>query len=207
MTHGGVSSHHPLIISYGVMLMKEIWKDIEGYEGMYEISSLGRVKSLISNGLIMKQSKDKDGYCIVCLKRKSFRVHRLVARAFIQNPNNLEQVNHKDENKSNNAIDNLEWCDTIYNINYGTRNEQVRNSLQGQSHTKERIERNREAQKKYWATHESPTSIRVFCDGKEFNSIKECATFYNVHRKTMSIWLRGKRAIPKKFVDMNLHII
>ena len=187
--------------------MKEIWISIKGYEDSYEISNLGRVKSLISNGLILKQSKDKDGYHVVSLKRKSFRVHRLVATAFIPNPNNLEQVNHKDEDKSNNTVDNLEWCNTTYNINYGTRNEQVRKSLKGQSHTKERIENNREAQKEYWSTHENPRSKRVFCGGKEFNSIKECATFYNVKRKTMSTWLNKQRAMPKEFIELNLHIV
>ena len=197
----------PPIILYGVMLMKERWIAIEGYKGLYEVSNLGRVKSLISNGLILKQSKDKDGYYIVSLKRKSFRVHRLVAIAFIPNPNNLAQVNHKDEDKTNNCVDNLEWCDATYNINYGTRNEQVRKSLKGQPHTKERIENIRKAQKEYWSTHENPRSKRVFCGGREFNSIKECANFYNVKAVTMRTWLNGKRAMPKEFKELNLHIV
>lgn len=185
----------------------EKWLSIKDYEGLYEVSNLGRVRSLISNGLILKQSKDKNGYHVVSLKRKSFRVHRLVAIAFIPNPNDLEQVNHKDEDKSNNTVHNLEWCDTKYNINYGTRNEQVRKSLSGQAHTQERVENNRKAQKKYWATHENPRSKKVICDKREFNTIKDCAIFYNVKTSTMSSWLNGRRAMPKEFLKLNLHFI
>lgn len=103
--------------------MEEIWKDIEGYEGLYQVSNMGRVRSLRKN-IILRQSitngyekaalyKNKKGY-------KYFLIHRLVANAFIPNPDNLPQVNHKDENKLNNCVDNLEWCTQEYNINYGT---------------------------------------------------------------------------------------
>lgn len=109
----------------------EIWKAIEGYEGLYEISNYGRVKSLDRighggrklKGRILKKAKNKDGYFVVDLdshgKRKQFRVHRLVATAFIPNPNNYPCVNHKDENKLNNNVDNLEWCTIKYNSTYG----------------------------------------------------------------------------------------
>ena len=113
--------------------MEEIWKEIVGYDGLYQISNLGRVKSLGNNKTkkekILKSSVDGDGYLFVKLyknrKFKSFIVHRLVAEAFIQNPNNLPQVNHKDENKQNNCVQNLEWCTVKYNVNYGTRNKRV----------------------------------------------------------------------------------
>ena len=103
----------------------EEWKDIEEYEGLYQVSNLGRVKSLYwNNERIMKTAKDKDGYLLVNLyknkKGKSYLVHRLVAMAFIPNPNNLPEVNHKDEDKTNNNVDNMEWCGRKYNINYGT---------------------------------------------------------------------------------------
>ena len=106
----------------------EIWKDIEGYEGLYQVSDKGRVKSLKrGNDKIMSLRRDKDGYLLVNLwnnhERKTFKVHRLVCQAYITNSHNLPQVNHKDENKDNNCVENLEWCDSKYNNNYGTHNQ------------------------------------------------------------------------------------
>lgn len=102
----------------------EIYKDIEGYEG-YKISNYGNVKSLkFGKEKILKQTKNKQGYLRVDLykegKLKHYKVHRLVAQAFIPNPNNYPMVNHRDEDKTNNIVENLEWCTPKYNINYGT---------------------------------------------------------------------------------------
>ena len=113
--------------------MDEIWRDIEGYEGLYQISNKGHVKSL-HNGSerILRPVIDKYGYMFVYLynnnARKYFKIHRLVAQAFISNPENKPQVNHKDENKKNNCIENLEWATAKENSNYGTRNERVADS-------------------------------------------------------------------------------
>lgn len=120
--------------------MEEEWRDIKGYEGLYQISSKGQVKSLArpckgfgdyyAKERIKKISRDGVGYCRVALskngKKKHILVHRLVAKAFIPNPDNLPEVNHKDENKENNYVDNLEWCTPKYNSNYGNRNEKLR---------------------------------------------------------------------------------
>lgn len=114
--------------------MEEIWKPI-GYEG-YEVSNLGRVKSYKYdkiNGKIMKPYKNTKGYLQIDLQldgrkrenRVHLAVHRLVAIAFIPNPDNLPQVNHKDEDKTNNCVDNLEWCTNDYNAHYGTHIERV----------------------------------------------------------------------------------
>ena len=114
----------------------EQWKSIAGYEGLYEVSNLGRVKSLNYNKTgvekILKPNKVK-GYLQVQLwrdgKYKMFLVHRLVATAFLPNPEGFEQVNHLDENKSNNCVSNIEWCSAKYNNNYGSHNERVAAAL------------------------------------------------------------------------------
>lgn len=109
--------------------MEEIWKPIEGYED-YEISNYGRVKSLkYGKEKIKSLWIKKKGYRNIVLykdgKGKSELVHRLVAQAFIPNPDNLPFINHKDENPSNNHVDNLEWCTNYYNSNYGSRNQKI----------------------------------------------------------------------------------
>lgn len=115
--------------------MKEEWRYIEDYEGLYIVSNFGRVVSFQGrNPRVMKFGITRKGYLSVGLQknkqRKTCVVHRLVARAFIPNPNNLPQINHKDECKTNNHVDNLEWCTCKYNINYGTYIERQRNFQQ-----------------------------------------------------------------------------
>lgn len=118
--------------------MEEVWKDIIHYEGMYQVSNLGRVRAVdrivdsapevgsrIAYGHILSITMNERGYMKVTLykhnKGKQEYIHRLVAMAFIPNPENLPQVNHKDENKSNNEVSNLEWCSCSYNNNYGSK--------------------------------------------------------------------------------------
>ena len=122
----------------------EIWKDIEGYEGLYQVSNKGRVKSLYKGSeRILKPHDNGRGYLRVHLTKentsKNIRVHRLVALAFIPNPNNLPEINHRDENKKNNCVENLEWCDRGYNVNYGTRNERVSRKILQYSKSEEFI--------------------------------------------------------------------
>jgi hypothetical protein len=108
--------------------MQELWKPIKDYEGLYEVSNLGRIKAFPRKGnhykepTIMKQFKYKTGYMYVSLskggKAKKYKVYRLVAEAFIPNPNDYKTINHIDENKENNCVENLEWCTTFYNNQY-----------------------------------------------------------------------------------------
>lgn len=138
--------------------MMEEWKDIEGYEGLYQVSNLGKVKSLSriiirSNGRqhtvkekYIKQFQDKCGYMVAylckCGKKSNCRVHRLVANAFIPNLKNKPQVNHKDGNKTNNNVNNLEWCtngeNQIHAFQYGL-NHHTRISGYDNSQSKEII--------------------------------------------------------------------
>lgn len=111
----------------------EKWVDIKGFEGLYQVSNYGRVKSMNYNSTgkekIMSGNVDKYGYRKVTLtnnkKKYSKMVHRLVADAFIPNPSNLPSVNHKDEVKTNNFVENLEWCTVSYNNSYGKRLERL----------------------------------------------------------------------------------
>ena len=116
--------------------MMEIWKDIPGYD-CYQVSNTGRIRSLervrnkwdgkrIVKGKELAVAKNLRGYLFVYLHRPGERpkmktVHRLVAEAFIPNPDNLPQINHKNEVKTDNRVENLEWCTALYNVNYGNR--------------------------------------------------------------------------------------
>ena len=124
------------------MSENEVWKDVVGYEGLYKVSNKGNVYSVGRRdsrgskigGRILKPSPNTGGYLLVDLCkngiRESKRVHRLVAQAFIPNYNKYLEINHKDENKTNNNVSNLEWCTREHNINHGTRTERA---IQAQS--------------------------------------------------------------------------
>lgn len=130
----------------------EVWKDIEGYEGLYQVSDQGRVKSLnykhTGKEKILNTWKTFDGYLYVDFykdkQRKHFKIHTLVAKAFIPIPECLKhligqyhksgkpmlEINHINENhKDDNSVKNLQWCEASYNVNYGTRNERVAKAL------------------------------------------------------------------------------
>ena len=166
--------------------MLEIWKDIKGYEGLYQVSNTGKVRSLNYHrmGVIreLKLIKHHCGYLEIGLKkngkRKIFKVHRLVAEAFIPNPDNLPQVNHKDECKTNNCVDNLEWCDVSYNCNYGTRNERMSRKL-------------------------FKTVLQFTLNGdfiKEYESVKEVTELLGLKQSTLSSALTGRNRTAGGFI-------
>lgn len=168
--------------------MKEIWKPIKGFEGYYEVSTNGRVRSVdriihYSNGkVVYYQGKiisqsNRVGYLRVDLnkdgKHKSYNVHRLVAEAFLENPNNLQCVNHKDENKQNNNINNLEWCSSSYNNSYGTRLKRLSKSLTNNP--------------------KKSRPIHLWCNGEFvgiFPSMREAQRLYDI--SNLSNLLKGK---------------
>lgn len=129
-------------------MSEEVWKPVVGYEGWYEVSNIGRVRRI--GGNLMKQHKTQFGYLALTLckhgKVKGFQVHRLVAMAFVPNPQNKPFVNHLDEVKTNNRAENLEWVTSSENNNYGTAKYRTSNTL-----------------KKYFATHPNPASKPVRC--------------------------------------------
>ena len=137
-------------------LITEIWKDIKGYEGDYQVSNLGRVRSLdrvqdipnrwggvthrCKKGVMLKPCFDgKKNYLHITLKNHSRDIHRLVAETFIPNPNNYTEVNHKNEDKTDNRVNNLEWCTHKYNNNYGSKPMSARGSNNPQSKVTEDI--------------------------------------------------------------------
>lgn len=171
----------------------EIWKNIKGYEGIYQISSCGRIKN-ITNGRIIKQHLNK-GYCIIGLHKdgnaKNFSVHRLVAEAFIPNPNSLPQINHKDENKENNSVDNLEWCTCLYNNNYGTRNKRI----------SEYVKANHPS--KYGKTCKKPVLQIDKKTGdviRKYESVSEAAVKNGFHQGNISWCCTGKRSEANGYI-------
>lgn len=162
------------------------WKIIDDFTD-YKVNEKGEVYSIKTNK-ILKQYKKKN-YLGVCLykdnKRKFRLVHRLVANAFIDNPYNLPQINHKDENTMNNNVSNLEWCTAKYNSNYGTHKDKIRkrmlenNPFKGKKHTEKSKEKMRLAK----IGKESKRKREVIIKGIKYDSITNAMKQLNVGTK------------------------
>lgn len=176
-------------------MIKEVWRDIPNYEGLYQVSTLGNVKSLNYNHTgkekIMKQSKDKYEYLKIRLckenKVKNFRVHRLVALAFLENPNNLPCVNHKDENKQNNHVNNLEICSYLYNNNYGSKKQRMSESLKGKPKSEE-MKRNLSKARRKPILQFSLDNVFI----REWDSTKTASKELNLKSSSICMCCKGK---------------
>ena len=159
--------------------MEEIWKDVKDYEGLYQVSNLGRVKS-VSRNKIMKLSVKVNGYKDVSLSKgntkKHYLVHRLVAQAFIPNPENKPTVNHIDEDKINNHVSNLEWATMKEQNNHGTRLHRVGDRIRI-------VQKNR-----------IDLSKRVLCsNGEIYPSINEAGRVLKINSSYIVKVLKGER--------------
>lgn len=152
---------------------QEEWREIEGYGGLYSVSNMGRVRKNIT-GRILKP-RNLNGYQRVALygepigsRPTDYFIHRLVAEAFIENPEGKPQINHIDEDKSNNIVSNLEWCTALENSNHGTRTQRIA-----------------QANKKAIILKQEYTEII-------FNSVADCAEFFGIKGSSMSYVLKNK---------------
>ena len=183
--------------------MQEVWRPVHvrgvDFAGYYEVSNLGRIKKLptkSSDGRcylkerMMSPTLDKKGYLTVCLLKDGVRyarvfVHRIVAEAFIPNPNNLPQVGHKDDLplKTNNCVDNLYWTTNKENANTQGRKKRL-----SASHMSIRNHNTRP----------------VICEGVIFLTMSDCARYYNVYVQSICAWLNGREKMPQLWMDRGL---
>lgn len=196
----------------------EIWKDIEGYEGDYQASSEGRIKSLSrfyyeKGGIkqpipeaILKQTLNKKGYMYITLRKdclpKTFRVHRLVAAAFIQNIDAKPQVNHKNGIKSDNRVENLEWCNNsenqIHSIRTGLRTKRSPQNLSNWHKTKAaKIHRDNFISKR---AKECQKLVLNTQTGIFYESAKEAHSQCEIKKHTFYAMLNGNQINKTSFI-------
>jgi len=143
---------------------EKVIKPVSGYEGHYEVDNLGNVYSVKRDRRILVKRLNTNGYEVVTLCKggvqRTMRVHRIVASAFLPNPDNLPFINHKDENRINNSVENLEWCTPRYNLIYGGARERAANKMRGRKHTGAHNEKISKSVAKHYSTHESKLKNR-----------------------------------------------
>ena len=227
--------------------MEEIWKDVVGYEGYYQVSNLGRVRSLdriASNGrkikgkILSTKVNTPQYYPRVSLsvngKMKLVQVHRLVAQAFVYNPDpeHKTQVGHKDESRTNNRADNLEWVTPKENSNMPLHRKRVskanegkvlsaetkskislsqkgkykgeKNPFYNKHHTNEAKKKMSDIKKMTYQGGNHPQANKVVCDNIVYGSAVEASKALNINRNTLKCWLNGSNKMPKEWKDRGL---
>ena len=170
--------------------MEEIWKDVVGYEGYYKVSNLGRIKSLLS-GKILSHYTANNGYEMLRFgkcgheKKKLVLLHRVVAEAFVPNPQNLPQVGHKDENRSHNTANNLKWVTSLENNN--------------EEKHKERISKGRKG-----VDNSNRNFSKVKCENKTYDSLSQFCKINELNPATVWRWLNHKTKMPIVWVQKDL---
>ena len=196
--------------------MKEIWKDIIGFEGIYEISNLGRIRR-IKTGRILSTRRSDGWYITVTLykdkKRYGKSLHRLVAETFIPNPDNLLEVNHINEDKTDNRVDNLEFCDHKYNVNYGTIKDRIRDTKLKNGHINEEYSGldKKSYRKKYYQEHkeeikeygkkyreEHKEEIKKYSEEHKQELKEKRKKYYQEHKEDMKEYLKKYREEHKE---------
>ena len=193
-------------------MQEESWKDIEGYEGLYMVSNFGRVKSLsrinnygrhVPERILKNNYNVKSGYAFVNLHKNSdggttYTIHRLVATAFIPNPNNLPQVGHKDETRTNNNVNNLYWTTNLENSNTPLR--KVRSSIaNSRPHTQE----SKDAIRKVM---ERKKGRKFIYNNIRFESARALARYLKMNPSTLSRYINRERTMPKNLAGNLIEI-